>query len=45
VDGGGELNEEEVGDRDGDGEGDGEEEWKLDPGVNARISTLAEEPE
>lgn len=45
MDGGGELKEEEVGERDGDGEGDGEEEWKLDPGVNARISILPEEPE
>lgn len=45
VEGGGELNEEEVGDKDGDGEGEGEEEWKLDPGVNARMSILAEEEE
>lgn len=44
MEGGGEVDE-EVGDTDGDGEGDGEEEWKLDPGVSARMGMLAEEPE
>jgi len=34
---------EEDGDSEGDGDGEGEEEWKLDPGVKARVRMLAEE--
>lgn len=43
AEGGGVVNEDEIGDSEGDGDGEGEEEWKLDPGVKARALMLAEE--
>lgn len=45
VDGGGELNGEALDDTEGEGEGEGDEEWKLDPGVKARIRMLDDEVE
>jgi hypothetical protein len=45
VEGGGELKGEVLDDSDGEDEGEGDEEWKLDPGVNARIRMLEEEEE
>jgi len=42
---GGESRGQALADNDGEGEREGDDEWKLDPGVNARIRMFDDERE